>query len=144
MQVNTSSAGIDFGNFNADLYVSTVGVSSIVVTNAGNIPETFTIWGATATVGTPWSLGTSSGIDIVLLQGLWNATQPSANQFQTAITGSTTASTSGDYSGNETGVSVPSGNTRTLWFQFWRPTSISSSAIGTAQYFHVFVAPIFP
>jgi len=142
MQVNTSSAGVDLGSFNADLYVSTVAVSSIVVTNAGSIPETFTVWGATGTPGCPWILGTSTGIETVLLQGLWNSAQPSSDSFQTPVTGSTTTSTAVNYAGDESGVDVPAGATRTLWFKFWRPTS--TTAVNQPESFHVYIAPIYP
>ena len=122
--------------------MSIVSASSVTITNTGNIPETILLNASTSTAGTPWSLGVSSAIEVAVLQGLWNSTQPSSASFNTAITTTTTPSqTSGNYAGNENGFEIPAGQSATMWFQFWRPTS--SSVLGT-QVITVYFTPTYP
>jgi hypothetical protein len=122
--------------------MSIVAASSVTIANTGNIPETVAIYGSTETAGSPWSLGVSSSIEVAVLQGLWNSSQPSASSFSTAITTTTTISQPvGNYSGNQNGFEIPVGQSKTMWFEFWRPTS--SSVLGT-QVISVYFVPIYP
>ncbi|MFA6003758.1 MAG: hypothetical protein WC881_06790, partial [Elusimicrobiota bacterium] len=129
LQIVISSSGLSLGAMDAKLYTSTVSVSSIVVTNVGNIPVSLLVWGSTATSPySPWMLGESPGIETVLLQGLWNSDMPAPSEFFTPITGSARISEgpAGDYAGNQDGESVVPGESVTMWFKFWRPTSTES------------------
>ena len=122
--------------------MSIVAASSVTITNTGTIPETVVIYGSTETAGSPWSLGVSSAIEVAVLQGLWNSSQPSASSFTTAITTTTTISqAAGNYAGNQNGFEIPVGQSKTMWFEFWRPTS--SSVLGT-QVIDVYFVPVYP
>ncbi|MFA6003152.1 MAG: fibronectin type III domain-containing protein, partial [Elusimicrobiota bacterium] len=129
-QIMASSEGLSLGSLDALLHTSTVSISSIVVTNVGNLPVTLGVWGTLATpLGSPWTLGTSPGLERVLLQGIWNSEPPPPpGAFVTPITASTVTSggAGGNYAGDQAGASVPPGESRTLWFRFWRPTSTVS------------------
>ena len=139
VSLSTSVAAIQITMNNI---MSIVAASSVTITNTGNIPETVTIYGSTTTAGSPWSLGVSSAIEVAVLQGLWNSSQPSASSFSTAITTTTTISQAvGNYSGNQNGFEIPVGQSETMWFEFWRPTS--SSVLGT-QVIVVYFTPIYP
>ena len=126
------------------LFNSTVSISSIVVTNVGNIPVSLIVLGSTATLpSSPWVLGAAQDVDVPVLQGLWNTLQPGEGSFSTPITNDPRISGGGggDYAGDQNGQAVPVGARRVLWFRFVRPTSTSSTA---KEIFKVEVRPIFP
>jgi hypothetical protein len=144
LQITVSTTGVSFGGLDPTVFDSTISISSIVVTNVGNIPVTLSIYGATATVGSPWTLGVSSDVETPLFQGAWNSVQPPSSVFSTPITVSTVASggVAGNYAGNDqNGAVIPPGATRSLWFQFWRPTSTITN---TKQNLQVFVKSYYP
>lgn len=136
-QILQSTGLVGLGTLSA-IERSTVSVSSMVVTNLGDLPATFILSAATATTpSSPWTLSTSSGIETVTLQGVWNAggpPAPPASLFSTFMTTTPRLSGGGgNYAGNETGVAVPPGSSRTLWFYFWAPTSTVSTSPETIQ-----------
>ncbi len=129
MQLSQSTAALSLGALDPNVYLSTISISSFVVTNQGSLPVTIVVWASTMTQpSSPWSLGQAPDVEMVLLQGLWSPTMPASGQFNTAITNSVTTSTALSYAGNQTGVSVPPGQSRTMWFQFWRPTTTVTNA----------------
>lgn len=124
-QIKLSTGLISFGTMDPFIARSTVSVSSMVVTNTGNWPATIELMASMATVpSSPWILSTSSGVEAVVLWGLWNSVQPPATAFQTYLTTDTVISQiGGHYAGNQNGVGIPPGQSRTLWFRFWLPTT---------------------
>lgn len=141
-QIAASTMLLDLGGIDPRIYGSTVSMSSMVVTNVGNLPMTYAIWAATATAGgSPWALGLSPDIDTVLLEGLWNSAVPPTSAFSSPITGSTRTSSGSVYAGDQTAVAVPPGGSRTLWFKFWRPTSTISTS---PERLRVEVRPVYP
>jgi hypothetical protein len=102
----------------------------IVVTNIGNVTETYEFNAATMTAGTPWHLGTSQAMDqFVLWMGVGD-TQPSAGDFgaEDILSNSSTRCTSTALAiGSATCVSVPPGETRTVWFKFGVPPVVSNN-----------------
>lgn len=142
-QVAASTGLIDFGQINPMLVDSVVAVTSMVLVNRGNLPMTYRISGGTSTASTPWSLDVSSSVDTAVLQGLWNSAPPLTDSFSTPITVSTRTSggAGGFYAGNQTGVAVPPGQSRTLWLKFWRPSPTTSVDI---QEFALEISPQFP
>ena len=134
MQLSQSTAALSLGALDPTVYFSTISISSFVVTNQGSLPVTLVVWASTMTQpSSPWTLGQAPANETVLLQGIWNSAAPSSGQFNTAIINSTTTSTSANYAGNQTGVSIPPGQTRTMWFQFWRPLSTITNAKQSIQ-----------
>ena len=144
MELSVSSIVINLGSINPGVALSTVSVSSVVVTNLGDLPATIAIWASTATPGSPWLLSISSGIEQPVLQALWNSATPASAAFNAAVTASTTTSggAGGAYAGNQTGFEVPAGASRTIWVQLWLPTS--TVAAGIQQIIRLFLVPIYP
>jgi hypothetical protein len=143
LALSVSTTALHFGAIDPSVARSSVSVSSIVVTNVGNIPETVTLWGADVTPSGPWTLSTSSGVEQAVVQGLWNSVQPSSTSFSAAITASTTTSggAGGNYAGDQNGMAVPVGATRVMWFQLFIPTS---SAGALTQELRVDMRPVYP
>lgn len=142
MQISGSSVTYTFGTL-PNVYQSTVSISSFAVTNLGNLPVTLAVWGATVTAGSPWSLSTSSAVDVVVLQGRWDSVQPNKSQFSTAILNSTTTSQDGgSYAGGQSGQAVSIGSTVGMWFQFWPPTSMSVNP--GRQSIRLDIRPVYP
>lgn len=136
-QILQSTGLIDLGSLTA-LERSTVSVSSMVVYNVGDISASFSLSAATATTpSSAWTLSTSSDVETVTLQGVWNTgpPAPSADAFSTFLTTTPRPSGGGggNYAGDQTGVLVPSGSSRTLWFRFWAPTSTLSTSPETIR-----------
>lgn len=125
LQISTSTTLVDLGGLEAALYASTVSVTPLVVSNIGTVPVQLYLSASTATAGTPWSIGVSSGEDTVALQGLWNASAPDPDAFVTALTTASRLSggPGGDYAGGQDGNNLLAGANRSLWFRFWRPTT---------------------
>jgi hypothetical protein len=122
IQISPSIATIIMG-LDSTVQFSTVSVSSVVVTNVGNLPLTLVVSGSTITAGSPWVLSVSSGVEQPVLQGEWNAAQPTSLSFVTAITSAPVSSAGGAYAGGQSGHAVPAGGSVTMWFKFWAPTS---------------------
>ena len=131
-QIEQSAVGIDLGAIDMTLVQSTVSVSSIVVTNVGDLPATYIVSGDMATVpSSSWTLTTVVGVDSVTLQGLWNSGPPAPAEglFSTFITTAARISqVGGNYAGAFNGVAVPAGQSRTLWFRLQIPSSTSSNS----------------
>jgi hypothetical protein len=131
-QILQSTGLLHLGAIDPFVALSTISTSSMVVTNLGNWPATIELSASTATVPTsPWTLGTSPGIDTVELQGVWNsgAVGPGPAAFSTFLTTSTRISQlAGNYAGNQNGFQLAPGANITLWFRFFLPTT--SSTIG--------------
>jgi hypothetical protein len=102
----------------------------IVVSNIGNVMETYEFSAATMTVGTPWHLGASQDLDqFVLWMGVGDV-EPNAADFggEDILSNSQTRCSSTALAiAGATCVSVPPGETRTLWFKFGAPPVVSNN-----------------
>ncbi len=144
-QIVQSTALLHLGAIDPSVARSTVSTSSMVVTNVGNWPVTVGLWASTATLpSSHWTLATSSGVDTVTLLGLWNSGPPgpAASSFNTNLTAVPTFSqNAGNYAGNQSGYQIAPGQSVTLWFLFWLPTT--SSTVGP-ETFRVTPQPVYP
>jgi len=144
-QIDQSTGLISLGNLDPQVERSTVSTSSMVVTNVGNWPVTIELSASTATTpSSPWTLSLSSGIETVVLMGVWNSgpPAPAPAAFNTDLTTTTRPSqVGGNYAGDENAVQIPVGQSRTLWFHFWLPTSTASPGAETIQ---VAAQPVYP
>lgn len=144
-QAQLSTGMIHFGTISPFIARSTVSTSSMVVTNVGNWPVTITLAASTATVpASPWGLAVSSGPDTVALLGVWNAGPPGppASAFNTPLTSTPLPSqAAGNYAGGQNGFQISPGQSRTLWFLLWLPTS--STTVGP-ETIRVDARPVYP
>lgn len=145
-EVLQSSSGLSFGSIDARSVQSVVATSSIVVTNRGTLPMTYRVLGATVTPGgSEWALASSSGTEQFVLQAVWNSgsSPPADTAFVSPILTSTQTSggAGGLFAGDQTGVSVPPGESRTMWFRFWRPATTVRT---DKQTIRVDVRPTYP
>lgn len=135
-QIRQSTDSLSLGQMglvNGVIVLSTVSTSSMVVTNVGNWPATIALAASTATLpSSPWSLATVPGDDVAALMGVWRAGEPGPppSEFTTYITTTPTPSqASGNYSSpSQNGYQLAPGDSVTLWFRFFMPTSTSSLA----------------
>lgn len=127
-EITPDQMNLSFGTINVSGGpTSVVNATPITVTNVGNLPTTLNVWASTETApSSPWELGMSPGPDVPVLEGLFNTTQPGSGAFSTPITGSTITVNASVMAGNETAVDIPPGQSRTIWFKFFTPTSTSS------------------
>ncbi len=117
-------------NMDTILVIST----SIIVTNTGNVNETYSFQATTTTAGSPWKLDTTQDVDQFVLWGVINSTEPATIDFGTEdkiVESDTECDGDTVYTmGNQTGVSIPPGETRTFWLQLGTP---KASSTGDAQ-----------
>jgi len=127
IQIATSAEYLDFGTIDAAVQDSALSATPITVTNAGTVPLTYFLSATTATTpSSPWGIDVSTGDETVTLQALWNTVQPAGPEsFAVAVTSTAQASgqPSGAYAGDQAGYAVSPGQSRSLWFVFWRPTT---------------------
>jgi hypothetical protein len=132
LQQSTDSLHLgQLGLVNGVIVMSTVSTSSMVVTNVGNWPMTIALAASTATLpSSPWALSTSSGNDVAALLGVWHTGEfgPPVGDFTTYITTTPTVSQAAGnyYSETQDGFQLAPGESATLWFRFFLPTSTSS------------------
>jgi hypothetical protein len=133
--VELSTDNITLGgltNMNSQIVITT----SVVVTNRSNIPATFEFLAATVTVGSPWTIGAAQSVDQFVLYGVINSTQPALTDFlanDTLDDAYGTSSSSIFSMGNQDGVNVPAGATRTIWFRLDTPSATSTAAAQNIQ-----------
>lgn len=138
LQLEPSILTLNLGTLDPGVDQSTVSTTVFYVRNAGNVPATFNVWGST-TQGS-WTLGTAPDYETPVLQGLFNSVQPPHASFDDPITASTSTAQAGVYDGDQTGVAVPAGESRIIWFRLRLPTSTTT---GT-QRLRVDLRPTYP
>ncbi|MEZ4655551.1 MAG: hypothetical protein R3E12_18680 [Candidatus Eisenbacteria bacterium] len=121
--LSVSTTGpIAFGTVGAGS--ETVSGSASTVTNDGNVTETFSL---SLTDPAGWTAVQSApGAEEYALLSMFNSTAPAANTFtylDHALSTTPVASSGTKFAGNETGLSVPATETRSLWLRFNAPTS---------------------
>ncbi|MBI3563891.1 MAG: hypothetical protein HY079_01685, partial [Elusimicrobia bacterium] len=126
LDLSPSIFNLSFGTLDAAASRYTIATSSLEIVNTGSLPVTLAMWASTTTAANePWTLATSSGIETAVLQAVWNASPPTLSDFKTPLLPSTTTAGGfgGPFAGDQSGVSIPVGGKRTLWFLLWLPTS---------------------
>jgi hypothetical protein len=133
IQISPDVFVLHFGTIDPNVVRSSVSVVPYVITNLGNIPVTYTLSAVPVTPGTPWVLGSAPGVDVAVLQGLFNTVAPPGSNFATTISASTAPAggAGSSYAGDETAVTVAPGQSRTLWIRLTIPNS-SSAALSQA------------
>ena len=134
-QVTPSQTGLSFGSIDMSAGpTSVVNPTGVTVSNVGNWPATLLVWADTATApSSPWTLGTTPDNDVPVLEGLFNSALPAAGSFVTPLTASTVTATGTILAGDQTAVSIPSGQSRVIWFRFFTPTTTSSTSKETLR-----------
>lgn len=106
---------------------SSISGSSITVTNdSAGLIETFSLKSFDST---PWTLQQVPGGNQFALQALFNAAAPVAGDFTVPADSLTLAdkpAAADVFEGTQSGLAVPPGASRGLWFRFQAPTSTSS------------------
>jgi hypothetical protein len=116
-------------NMNSTVYITT----SIVVTNTGNVKETYWVRATTATAGSPWRVGPVQALDQYVLSMLVGAGEPGAGDWAGDDRAADAESACGPmplaFSASDGAcVQLPVGATRTLWFKLDTPTVTSTAA----------------
>jgi hypothetical protein len=131
LSIQVSSTAYNFGTVN--LAATTVSTNSVVITNQGNVTETYSLAVATTGALSVWNVGisTPTSFNTFVLFGAFNASQPSSTTFTMAdIMPSTSTASSGTQftiNGSQTGLSVPANLTRQLWFLLDMPLTVSTT-----------------
>lgn len=142
LRLEGSTGLLQLGPVNVNLLQSTVATAGYVVRNAGNMPVTLRLWASTATLpSSDWTIGTSVDVETITIQGLFNSASPPHSSFSSFVTGSTTTATASVYAGNQTGVAIPPGASRTFWVRLQTPSSTASSS---AEQVRLEFRPVYP
>jgi tetratricopeptide (TPR) repeat protein/N-acetylneuraminic acid mutarotase len=107
-----------------------VSTETIVVTNNGDIPTTWSVRASTISPSL-WNLTTGSPAqDLFRMRAAFHNVQPSTSAFQAedilAVTDASSSGTIFSIDGTQTGQSVPAGGTRNLWFLMETPPITST------------------
>ena len=112
-----------------------VGTTGTVVLNDGTLLNTYALRASTLTVGSPWQImsSTPAGPDQLVFYGVFDGdSAPVLGNFDVddVIGPENRNSTSGQFSvaRSTTGVSVPAGETRTLWIRLDAPATTTTMA----------------
>jgi hypothetical protein len=103
--------------------------TSIVVTNTGNVAETYWIKAATVTPGSPWMVAATPTVDRFTVWTVVNSTVPGTVDFvaPNKLSDVEAACAAAVFTmGNQNCVQVPVGEARTLWFQIATPLVTST------------------
>ena len=112
---------------------TTLSTYAIVITNAGDATETFSLSVATTGAQTVWAVGTAPPTtqDTFVLYGLFNPVEPVVASFATndIMISTPTAATSSVFStGASSGVSTPIGSANNFWLRLDMPPTTSTAA----------------
>ena len=125
-QLTILSVIIDIPSYNfgsLEVGISSITASSATVINTGNVAATWSISATTATVGTPWQLSTSSGIDRFIMWGGFNNTRPNDANFgdEDKMSYTPVQCDSGNFAIGQTGASVEINGQRIFWWKIQMP-----------------------
>jgi hypothetical protein len=103
--------------------------TAVTVLNDGNVASTYSLSVATSTPGSPWAIGAAlpTGPNVAVVSAGFHPSRPAAAAFgaEDVVTGAAALATGAVFTidGSETGVAVPSGQNRALWFRLDMPTA---------------------
>ena len=123
--------GYDFTS--VAINATTISTKAIVVTNAGNVSEYFSLAvNDTTGGGNGWTNSTSNGVKTYVMQGLIQAAQP-ANASFTGATNNVPAAAptpAASHFGQGTNQTLPNG-TGSIWLQLLMPSGVSDTGAHT-------------
>jgi hypothetical protein len=124
-------------NMNASVLITT----SVVVTNTGNVKETYWVRASTVGAPSPWRIGAAQALDQYVLSMLINGAEPAAGDFgaEDRMADAEQACTAAVFAFGGDCVQVPVGASRTLWFKLDTPTVTSTAA---SQDIRIFVRAV--
>ncbi|MEK7388952.1 MAG: right-handed parallel beta-helix repeat-containing protein [Elusimicrobiota bacterium] len=126
-----------------DLDTTILITTSTVLTNTGNVKETYYIRVTTVTPGSPWHPGTTPGVDRFVVWSVINPAEPLPGDFEAVddrlADSETPCGATVIAMGGGTCVQVPVGETRTLWSKIAMPVVTST---GDAQEIRIFARAV--
>lgn len=142
-----SSLGVDIVNLNGDpnsygfgdmtMSSAVVSTSTIRVTNTGTVPATWSLKASTVTTGSPWQITRGAlALDVFRLSAAFEEVQPSTTAFSASLgdedrmitTDTLATGTTFSVDGSSTGVNVPIGASRRVWFLMETPLASNATA----------------
>ncbi|MBI2384861.1 MAG: right-handed parallel beta-helix repeat-containing protein, partial [Elusimicrobia bacterium] len=123
---------------NATILITT----STVLTNTGNVKETYLLRVTTVTPGSLWTVGSTPGVDRYALWSLIAPAEPGLGDFaaEDRLADAEQACTAAVFAlGGGTCVTVPVGGTRTLWHKIATPLATTN---GAAQEIRIFARAV--
>ena len=140
LSVAVADAAVSLGL--VDTSSETVSSPAEIITNDGNVAETYTLQLTTTDVMTVGETETAAGADTSVLQALFTGsggTAPISGDFgadagtdddvvKSTVPQSASATVYGFSTGTGTGASVPAAGVRDLYFKYSAPTSVTSGA----------------
>jgi len=140
-----------FGEVPVGVNQSTSSLTPLTIENFGDVVATWQLRCTTSTLnGTPWTSGSTPGNNIFTLKALFNGLQPATTNFEDTYdvlynynTTCTSTSVNARYSidGTYSGVSVPVGAQKNLWFKLHMPLTTSTTV---QQGIRVYITAIQP
>ncbi|MDD5657210.1 MAG: hypothetical protein PHF00_08140, partial [Elusimicrobia bacterium] len=111
-----------------DMNYELVITTSVIVTNIGNVTETFWLRATTTTADSPWHIGATQQVDRYALSAVMNATLPAAGEFgaEDKLDDPYVKATGTVFGLGQDGTSVPAGASRLLWFKLITPTATTT------------------
>ncbi len=102
--------------------------TSVIVTNTGNVKETYWVRATTLTASSPWRIGATPGTDQYVMSMIVNGSEPLVGDFgaEDALADAETICSGLVFAFGGNCVQVPVGATRTLWFKLQTPLVTST------------------
>lgn len=124
-----------------DMNATVLITTSVVVTNTGNVRETYWVRAATVTPDSPWRIDSVPGLDRFTLSMLVSGARPSPGSFgaEDRLADAEQSCTSLVFAFGGNCVRVPVGETRKLWFKLDTPVVTSTAE---AQDIRIFVRAV--
>jgi hypothetical protein len=121
LSVDITESALDLGSVNVGS--TTVSGSGVTVTNTGSgVAETYSL-----SLSNPsgWTAGQAAGANAYVLNAAFDAdgSAISWSAANDALTTTATTASATKFASDQTGLSVPQGAVRKLWFQFLAPTA---------------------
>jgi hypothetical protein len=139
---NLTGAPKSYGFGAVTMSSAVVSTSTIRVSNTGTVASNWSLRAATTTAGSPWQLTRGAlGQDLVRLSAGFHTVQPSSTTFSVSAgnedrlitTDALSTGTTFTIDGSTTGVSVPVGASRKIWFLLETPPVTSTTAEQSIQ-----------
>lgn len=131
LSISVSTATYNFGEI--PVSSSAVSITSVIVTNNGNVNQTYSLRCSTSNPGHLSPIVTSPGWDEFRLSTIFNSTATSGDFAQNDALTLESQTSSGsvfakDEEGDQTGVNVPVDEDRNLWLKFESPWKTAETA----------------
>ena len=128
LSVQLSTSSYNFGT--VKMAATTVSTMAVIMTNVGNVTESYSLSASTMGAQTVWALtaSTPTTMDHFAVFGVFNSIKPSSTTFESAdmLTSVPTAASIDVYSGDQTAVSIPVLGQRSLWMRLDMPPYTST------------------